>query len=357
MTTEQITSLAQPAPELDGLLAPHATGYAGADVGMSIPLPDGRTLWLFGDTLVGTCSDGARDWDQMPQNTIAIQPAGPPDAASVQWHFKNREGMPATFFRLPPTDEGEWYWPGTGAMIDGRLFLFGYGVVPNKGECEALNFRVVRSWLVTVADTSGDPLEWSYDAEPIGWDAGGASFSSACFRERDFLYLLGLQVREGCTPSRVAVLARVRVHDLLARGAGCKAEYLSGPADSPAWSHESNRLTALFAPGVTECSVFYDAPRARYIATTYTAVAPELLFTTALAIEGPWSEPIAVYHCPQGDSPGAFLFYTFRMHPQLASHSDEMIFSYVVNARDPADLKRNTSIYYPRFIRLDLRET
>jgi hypothetical protein len=341
------------APDLDELFAPHPSGYTGADVGLSIPLPDGRILWVFGDTLVGSCAPGARSWDSMPKNTIAIQPPGASSGTQIQWHITDKAGKPQTYFRLPANAEGEWFWPGTGCVLNHQLFIFGYGVVSAESDCEALAFRVVRGWMFQVPDISGDPETWRYTCTPVEWKPN-CIFSSACIQSGEYLCLSGIELCErSAGVQSPAILARVSVAQL------CKAHELRPEfwTTDASWSRDAiAQLQPLFHPRVTECSIYYDEPRGRYLATTYTGRNPEFLITSAPALTGPWSVPTTLYCCNDAHPPANYLFYTFRMHPHLTTDPDEMVMSYVVNAREPAELERNTSIYFPRFIRVDLRE-
>ncbi|MBR9980011.1 MAG: hypothetical protein KFF50_03185, partial [Desulfatitalea sp.] len=49
----QPAPLAEPAPVFNRLFSPGNGGWSGGDGTLSIPLPDGRTVWLFGDSLLG----------------------------------------------------------------------------------------------------------------------------------------------------------------------------------------------------------------------------------------------------------------------------------------------------------------
>ncbi|MCX7766986.1 MAG: hypothetical protein N2246_09825, partial [Candidatus Sumerlaeia bacterium] len=165
---EDLRNLTKPAREFDRLFAPQEYGYLGADAALSIPLNDGRILWLFGDTLIGRQESGKRIIEAMPRNTIAIQYPGAPGPENVEWILTNREGVPSAFFSLPPTESERWFWPGTGLCIDKELFIFGYGVSSAPGECEALAFKVDDCWLIRIRDTSGHPYDWKIEVQPVG---------------------------------------------------------------------------------------------------------------------------------------------------------------------------------------------
>jgi len=344
-----------PAPDLDPLFAPRPSGYLGADAALSIPLPDGRVLWIFGDTLVGCLGDGGRQIEAMPRNSVAVQRPGTPGADKVDWVFTDGHGHPSTFFRLPSSEEEKWFWPGTGFCLGNQLFLFGYGVKPAEGECEALSFQVCEGWLARIRDTSGSPLNWRVELERLPYPAGGGWFCSACHVDPSHVYLLGLAGSFRKPPrSTWAVLARVRIDALLAHRGICPFEFWVDQGGIPGWSTQPDCLIPLYKPGVTECGVVYDAPRRRYLATTYVGRSPEFYLVKAPSLTGPWSEPVLAFHAEDHVPPEKYLSYTFRLHPHLASGPDDLVATYVVNPRSLADLVREPGVYYPRFLRIDL---
>jgi len=56
---------------LDELFKPRQRGFLGADGAASVSLPGDRTLWVFGDTIVGTLRNGKKE-GPMVRNSIAI---------------------------------------------------------------------------------------------------------------------------------------------------------------------------------------------------------------------------------------------------------------------------------------------
>ncbi|MCD6384679.1 DUF4185 domain-containing protein [Candidatus Sumerlaeota bacterium] len=344
------------ATELDCLFAPRSSGYIGADAALSIPLSDGRILWVFGDTLIGTQKHGKRKVTAMPRNTIAIQSPGPARPENIEWFLTNRKGEPADFFTLPAEEHNRWFWPGTGICINGELFLFGYGVTYAKRECEALSFRVLNSWVMRVRDTSRHPYDWQIEPIPIPRPLDNVWFCSSCLLESPFLYLLGVMFLPGLPSFKItsAVLARVRVEELFKKEHTYTFEYWCNADKSQYWSSDAYHLATLYQPGVTECSIFYDAPRERYLATTYNPRNAEFYITTAPSLTGPWSPPALIFREQNAKPVHAHLFYTLRMHPHLRANEDEMILTYVVNTRSISDLLEKCDVYYPRFLRIDL---
>lgn len=336
-------------PELDAMLAPRPEGYLGADVGLSIPLPGGDVLWLFGDTLMGSHDGQRRTFGDMPRNTAAIQKPGEATPEAIQWAF--RPGN-TDFLELPPHETERWFWPGTGAIINGELFIFGYGVSRSVAEHEALSFRLDEPWMMRVRNPSGDPLSWKIEPSLMtNAPKGGPWFCSACCVQGDFLYLMGYREDViGGEHRMQGVVARIRTANLLADSNDL--EFWCGNAMG--WRDYPAALAITHNPGVSECSLYYDAPRRRYLATTYRAHKAEFYLISAPHPQGPWSEAKPIFRLPFRNGEHGALGYALRMHPHLPADRDEIVLSYLVNTYTPAALADDLTLYHPRFVSIPL---
>ena len=96
-----------------GLFDGLTTGWSGGDGAASIRLPDGRLLWLFGDTFTGSVSaDGRRGSDaRIVRNSMVVT-----DGSCAAVVTPGREALPGR--------DGTWLWPTAGAVTsagrDGR---------------------------------------------------------------------------------------------------------------------------------------------------------------------------------------------------------------------------------------------
>ena len=79
--------------------------------------------------------------------------------------------------------------------------------------------------------------------------------------------------------------------------------------------------------------------------------ASDLAIRWADRLEGPWSRPMKIYHPPESDRPGAFV-YAGKVHAGLLGA--DLVVTYVANSMDDKILAKDMSIYYPRFVRLNL---
>jgi len=88
--------------------------WRGSDDAYSIDLGDERTLWLFGDSFIGS----ARREATFVRNSIALQTGSDPAKATIEFRWSDG---PSSFF----ADRGDtWLWPLHGARLNGHLILF-----------------------------------------------------------------------------------------------------------------------------------------------------------------------------------------------------------------------------------------
>jgi hypothetical protein len=72
---------------------------------------------------------------------------------------------------------------------------------------------------------------------------------------------------------------------------------------------------------------------------------------TARAAEGPWSSPLHLFDAPEGTKKNA-LVYSAKAHPEL--RGADLVVTYCTNDTDLATLVDDTSLYFPRFLKVTL---
>jgi hypothetical protein len=97
----------------------HATSWLSADTAVAVPLPDGRTVWLFGDTYVGTLqNDGTIDPNsRFLDNSFVVQ-----SGACLTPLEGGQASAPASL--IPEPAPGEAYWPASAVAENGVLRVF-----------------------------------------------------------------------------------------------------------------------------------------------------------------------------------------------------------------------------------------
>src|SRR5258708_24014633 len=121
-TTASATAASKPAavrslPEFD-----YTDGWLGADDAYSIPLTSTESLWLFGDTFVGTRETKLRNQAiTMVHNSVGISKCeqGKSCTLSYFWHDADSP-KPRSFF---DTGTDLYYWPLYGFLAGKTLYL------------------------------------------------------------------------------------------------------------------------------------------------------------------------------------------------------------------------------------------
>ncbi len=189
--------LSEPAPDLDARFDPRTgdTGdWLGADCAASLPLGDGRVLWLFNDTFWRTGGSGIptdRIGADFEHDSIAVQHGT--DLATSAVTFHRRPGGGAWF----PVSDTHHAWPEGGIVLDGDLYVTSKRVLtadplgPDAGWCVHRVPRVletpVESWEPHLLYESGDT-----DTRPV----------LSLYEDDGHVYAFGLKLRHGWRQAR-----------------------------------------------------------------------------------------------------------------------------------------------------------
>ncbi len=342
-------------PVYDSLLKPQTRGWLGADGATSVDLGNNKSLWLFGDTLLGILSPKGEKKAAMVRNTIAIQDRRGNPPGAVEYFWSVQDGLPWSFFLGDNYDQGSWLWPVAGIMIERDLYIFFYNLLPSGG-IPGLDFKMGSTLLVKISNPYSSPAHWRMTRQELPFGGDHRNFISAVYLEKPYLYLLGFDDGEtGQAVERSAVLARIPIRDVKKGLWESGVQYWSEEGKTGTWSPSQERLKPIFSPGVTESSLHYSPQLKRYIALTQRAFQPDICIVSAPSITGPWSEPQKVYTIPELAGKKDCHAYAMKAHPELAASEDELVITYVVNTTDFWGLFTDLEIYYPRFVRVKLR--
>ncbi|RVT98196.1 hypothetical protein EOD41_17645 [Mucilaginibacter limnophilus] len=110
------------------------TGHIASDGGSSIPLSNGKVLWLMGDSHIDDyrASDGTIPYLFQVRNAALLQPKG-------DWNWRNTQTLigngnnPKSYLKNTD-DTKKWIWPGSGIEVKGNLYVYcGYLQQTNTG--------------------------------------------------------------------------------------------------------------------------------------------------------------------------------------------------------------------------------
>ncbi len=369
-------------------------GWRGADAAYSVPLSNGRTLWLFGDTFIGPTRETAR----MIHNTIGIQDRPDPAAAGIELHHGGTLSDPEPFF---PAPAGTWLWPMAGSRTDVGVVVFFMRVRSARPDLDSvidawraegsLRFFEVVDWEAVVIRNPDDPVE-RWDVQPLQTPPAVNRImpGAGAVVHGDHLYAYGWRDGHELRPGlirrrpryrghwrpRLAFIVRWPVEEVLSGLTGW--EWWTGSG----WDADPSRAVPVVEDPATEFTVHHDpvrgglvlvesagwiagidgrrALRALRIVKRLPAVSRLLSFLKiirvsiclrfAAAPQGPWSDPVRVL-APEARRDD--LVYAGKAHPQL--EGADLVCTYAQIARTADRTLREESLYYPRFVRIRFR--
>ena len=358
-------------------------GWNGGDVAGSVPLGDGRTLWLFGDTLYGPVADGKRvAGNVMFNNSIALQSAGNARTLEFVTGRHDGNGMPTALF--PPTraadadvnqhwEENEEYWPtggGGAVMIDGkrRLYVGLFRIRKPKKDGGTWGFRHVGNSLGIIDDVSLPPAEWKTRVVALPMAVG-----DAVTEKQSVAPPTALSFGEVFLPYTRGDEAGFLIYGVRAPKQGRRqlivafAPY-AALEDFPQWRYFSgkDRWSKTAVDAATICDdiapefsieplhVKSTTPFDGYVLVqNEPMLGPGILVRTAPSPLGPWSAPREVFRPAEVAGDKDLFSYAAKGHGAL-SPSGELLISYIVSAHDFWRLFREAGLYRPRFIRVPL---
>ena len=334
----------EPLPRYDAAFE-RTSGWTGGDGAYSITLNDGRTLWMFGDSLIGRVQDGRRIDARLINNSAAIQTGREPaDAALAFFYRTSADGSPAAF--LKSADGPGWIWPYHGVRTAEGLFLFLLQIEPADGPA-GFGFKLVSTWLGKVANPDEDPQRWNLARQKIPWGHEKRLFGSAVMVRGDTCYIYGTMddASSGVTVKHMLV-ARAPVENV--EDFSAWRFFVDGD-----WVAEADRAGRVCENVASEFSVSYLSELGRY-ALVYTegGLSPNIVLRFSPRPEGPWGDPVRVYSCPEAGWDPRIFCYAAKGHPELSVVADELIVTYMANATDFALLESDARLYRPRFLRI-----
>ncbi len=296
---------------------------------MSIPLPDGRNLWLFGDTLLGHIrADGTRS-EETPfiRNSLVVQKGN-----RIETRHRGSKQKPSAFFKAPPAKQ--WYWPGDGTVDDNRVEVFLHRFQKVSPELWGWG------WTGTVLATLSLP-ELEVERIDESMSVNGVLYGVSILETDRYTYIYG--TKDSGHP-KFAHLARAPTGSL----SGPWSYHTTGHG----WSDDPLASAPILSGVSTQYAVF-NTDGVFYL-VTMDSRSP---FPDAIAVYratspwGPWQGPRIIYRAP--DVNHDIVAYNPFVHTQFAKGSRQLISYNLNHVNDPTALYRDATIYRPRFIRVD----
>ena len=322
-------------------------GWQGADAAYSIPLPDGRDVWIFGDTLFGEHRVVNGQTPLMVHNSLGIS-----TCQAGKWHLDyviRRDASNKAVSYFSPTDSTHWYWALDGFYANGKLWVTLLCIRhPAKPAPAAFDFETCGSDLAEIDHIERDPHNWEVTVRPLVPDGVKAYPSATTVVSGQYAYLFALYE----SGTRPLVVTRVPLAKLTS--AATSLEYL---AEDGSWKPglDPAKARQVMTHGSPELTIRYHPDRKQWLAVMVdpSGFSDKVLLRTAPDLTGPWSEGEVVSHIPEmlpgpGRDNNVFC-YAGKEHPELETAS-ELVLTYVCNTMAVPDLARNLNIYHPQVV-------
>jgi hypothetical protein len=324
--------------------------WQGADAAYSIPLPDGRDVWVFGDTMYGTERKLAGADPRMVRNSVGVSTCKDGTFAIDYVIRKSGTGKPLDYFQS--RNRNNWYWALDGFYHNKSLYVTLLCVRDKPlSVTDPTGFETCGTDIARISDLDGDPQDWTMEYFSLVPDGVKAYPSAATVVSGDYAYIFALYENAG----RPLLATRISLDGLndpqknlhyLAKDGSWKPGFV--PADAkPVMEH-----------GATELSIRYHPEMKKWVAVLMDPkLTGSILVRTASELMGPWTEGEAVYRVPEirkdlaGYDPDTFC-YAGKEHPEF--EQGDLLFTYVCNTMKVPKLLEKLDIYFPQTVRMPM---
>jgi len=310
-------------------------GLTGADGTYSVLLPDGRSVWIFGDTFLGTVSTELTREKTNPmyiRNCFMID-----DGESLK---TIHQGEPEDFMSMmiPPrvtNSNGEiseldyWYWPGDGWVEGNELKVFASEF--HQADTGMWGFEFVKTDLITYS--LPDIKEESIAEIPYS-QVLGIHYGHAVCKTDEFVYVYGLH--EGKPHA-------ARIDEFGSWSFYNGSDWTNAPESSQPMADIS---------GSEQFSVF-DYNDQFILVAQEGMLSKKVMAYVSATPYGPWSEGKLLFETPIAYENDQLFTYNALAHPQF-TENNELLVSYNTNSFELQDHFENAGIYRPRFFRVPL---
>lgn len=313
-------------------------GFTGGDGTYSVQIPDGRTVWIFGDTFLGTVeADGSRKkTDPMYiRNSFVVQ-----DKDSLTTIYQKIDDKDHSTV-IPPhvlesnfeiTEKDQWYWPGDGYIENDELKVFmsefhqlDTGMWDFKWQGTALaSFS-----LPDLKQTNIIKLDFPNPKE--------IHYGHAVLEDGKFIYIYGL--------------GQGKVH--VARAILGKSNDAWEFYTANGWSPESEKSIPIADIAASEQFSVIKVDEKYVFVTQLGDFSKEVCsFTSNFPHKGFTNKQVLFStHIPENEI--NWFTYNAVVHPQF-SINNTLLISYNTNSFILADHFKNADIYRPRFVRVPI---
>lgn len=323
--------------------------WVAGDVATSVPLSDGRVLWLFGDSYIGQFEPASGTLPALfnARNAAWLQSTNDPLHPQTLCNFG---GQDKSLFRPPPaagdSESRPWFWPASGFQMDRTVYVY-LTKLAKTPEGGMWGFKNVGQYW---AKMSFPGLKVTGYVELPGFN--GIQFACGFVQDEGsrFTYAFGNKRHGTASDVYVArfLAKRPETNWTFWDGHGWSADVTNAAVIAQGASTSANvcRVNGKFLLVTTQFSVACDQGREIYLSESGSPAGPfsprQRIFTVDDAVNG---------HHP--------FFYMAEAHPEFIN-ANGLLITYCINGYEPCvpttvHGRMNPDFYRPRAIRLPLK--
>jgi len=325
-TFNTVFSQGVPDSTFNTLLRTENGGWVAGDATYSIALPDGRTLWLFGDSFIGTANPDSSlaDGASMIRNCAVLQ-TGDSMEAMYQGTFENPIDFVET---LTP-------WPEHGIVEDDKLMIVFSEFGTNDGPA-GWNFEYRNAYVVKF---SYPEIEYIDQTLLPYYELNGVMYGNRIMNSGDYTYIYGRKEDDPSNHIPHAHIARCTIGNILGNW-----EFFDGNS----WVSNPDESSKIMSHPVSQqFGVFLHKDKFVLI-TQEIWLGKKVYSLVANQPEGPFSNLKVLYETPR-PFPNMFTYNSYP-HPQF-NDNNELLISYNSNG-DFWEIFNNIELYRPNFFRV-----
>ena len=324
---EQITGsiIATPATNFDSLFTRFGNGWTGGDGASSHVLPDGRSMWLFGDSYLDTVyPDRTRPLIGFIHNTVVLTDR----AGGFTTLYGGTKQAPLPYFVAAQPDQ--YYWPSASFINAAKtqMFVLMARISPT-GEGGLFGFEVAGNDIAVLSlpDLTLQRIVPFSKGSFIDW-------SSATLENNDgYIYLYGV---ESTKFNKFIHVARTPAKNPLRT-----VTFYDGTN----WVADSAK-SARIQGGVSEQFSMFKYQKKFYLLSQGNLLSPSIYLWDAASPVGPFTGKRKVYTTPQS---GNLITYNASAHPEFIKNN-QLLVGYSINSTNFMDLYTNADNYRPYFV-------
>lgn len=314
---------------------PKGDAFTGGDGTYSIRLPDGRSLWIFGDSFIGNVTPDLKRVKTDPQyirNCFVI--LGNDSLITLQ------QGKPSEFksMMIPPevtngkySEHDFWYWPGDAFIENGKLNVFVSKFFQVKGT-DMWAFQFQGTELVEFSLPDLNVLR--IDAFP---QRDSVHYGHAVLQTDEYTYIYGLK-------NQFPYVARAK------KGSVRDAwQFYSGNK----WVAQAELAEPMIRFSGSEQFSVFEWRQSYVMIMQGSDLSRNIYSFTSTQPYGPWENQQLLYETPLPSGCKTCWSYNALAHPEFAE-DDQLLVSYNINSMEMDDHYANATLYRPRFIRVPM---